>query len=228
MTLSVGVIGIDGSGKGSNINACIRVLHPEYSSLVLGWKAVSYIYKGRVYSLLDRSTRRHEIVVPDPLYQSPTVSERLFISWYRLRKQSLIKSLKPVYCFEDRDLLVDPLILATSYLGVLQRLLISTRIRCMRLVTGARLADCYVYLDVKPETALKRIKKRHELEGKKLSKHENLEDLRSLQDQYEKGLDYLHTQHIPVIRINTENKSVASCSREIVAAMRALDEDGKK
>jgi thymidylate kinase len=90
------------------------------------------------------------------------------------------------------------------------------------------LADCYVYLDVKPETALKRIKKRHELEGKKLSKHENLEDLRSLQDQYEKGLDYLHTQHIPVIRINTENKSVASCSREIVAAMRALDEDGKK
>ena len=43
MTLSVGVIGIDGSGKGSNINACIRLLYPEYSRLVLGWKAVSYI-----------------------------------------------------------------------------------------------------------------------------------------------------------------------------------------
>jgi thymidylate kinase len=228
VTLIVGVIGIDGSGKGSNINACIRLLYPKYSSLVLGWKAVSYINKGRVYSLLDKSTRRHEIVVPDPLYQSPSVSERLLISWHRLRKRSLIKSLQPFYCFEDRDLVVDPLILAVSYLGVLRGLSISTRIRCMRLVTGGRLSDCYVYLDVKPETALKRIKKRHQLEGKKLSKHENLADLRLLQDQYEKVLDYLHAQHVPVIRINTEDKSVVSCSREIVAALHALGTGDEK
>lgn len=219
MALCVGVIGIDGSGKGSNINACIRLLSPKYSCLVLGWKAVSYIYQGCVYSLLERPAERHEIAVPDSLYQAPSFSRRFLISIYRLRKQSLIKSLKPVFCFEDRELLVDPLILSASYLSFLRNIPIAKRVRFMRFVTRGRLPDCYVYLDVKPETALQRIEKRHRLEGKKLSKHENFADLRLLLGQYEKALDYLRKQHIPVIRINTEDKTVVSCSREIVTVL---------
>lgn len=212
MTIEVAVIGIDGSGKGSNIAQSAAVIGKDYSVLVMGWKSIAYVTDERFsYKSQQRPGR-----VTSYLDFMRAILNRIKISWHRLRKASLVSDLQPVFCFEDRDLLLDPSILFVSYLSVLNKIPISTRVRVMEKLTMGRLSDLYIYLDVTPETAFKRICHRHRQQGKRLSAHENLRDLHLLRAQYEAGLTFLEGSRVPVCRVNTEGRSIQECSAEIV------------
>lgn len=138
------------------------------------------------------------------------------MTWFRLRKASLIKKLAPAFCIEDRDLVLDPCILAISYLPALRKTSLESRVRFMKGVTGGRLSDVYVYLDISSETAFERVSIRHQLEGKKLSAHENLEHLSRLRYEYESALAFLEESQIPVCRVNAEKCTVEESMRKIV------------
>ena len=216
MTIEVAVIGIDGSGKSSNISQSAAYLGERYSVLVLGWKSVAYIEGERSCYLSNQRTGK----CPRYLEQLSFLSPRISTTWYRLRKASLVKGLNPAFCIEDRDLLLDPSILSISYLPVIRKVSVPARVRFMRGITGGRLSDVYIYLDTSPQTAYERVCLRHRLEGKKISAHENLQHLSQLSSEYESGLAFLKESRIAVCRVNTEKRTVEKCSREIVDFIR--------
>ena len=196
VTIEVAIIGIDGSGKSSNISQTAAYLGESYSVVVLGWKSIAYIEGGHICYLSSQRTEK----CPEYLERLSFLSTRIRKTWYRLHKASLVKGLDPSFCIEDRDLLFDPSILATSYLPVIRKASVSARVRFMRGMTGGRLSDVYVYLDISPQTAYERVCLRHKQEGKKLSSHENLKHLSQLRAEYESGLAFLGESHIPVCR----------------------------
>lgn len=212
MTIEVAVIGIDGSGKSSNISQSAAYLGKDHSVAVLGWKSIAYIERGRICYLSGHSTGKR----PGYFRRLCFLCSRTKMMWLRLRKASLLKDLTPAFCIEDRDLVLDPCILAISYLPAMRKVSVSTRVRFMRGMTRGRLSDVYVYLDISPETAFERVCLRHRLEGKELSAHENLRHLRQLRYEYEKALAFLMQSGIPVCRVNTEARTVEQCSREVV------------
>ena len=212
MTIEVAVIGIDGSGKSSNLIQCAKFFGKEYPVVILRWKSVAYIAGDRICYLSKQKAQSCSGVFD----QLNFLSYRLRTIWYRLRKASLLANLQPVFCFEDRDLLLDPSILALSYLPIIRKASISARVGIMKHITSRHFCDVYIYLDVSPETAYKRVCRRHQQQGEMLSAHENLQDLRQLRSQYEAGLALLEVSHIPVCRVNTEDRSVEECSRDIV------------
>ncbi len=212
MSIEVAIIGIDGSGKSSNILQSANTLAEQHSVAVLGWKSIAYIQRGQTCYLSSQSTAK----CPNILERFGFVSARIRATWYRLRKSSLIKGLRPTFCIEDRDLLLDPSILVTPYLPLLRKVSVSARVRFMRAITGGRLSDAYVYLDISPQAAFERVCSRHRREGKKLSAHENLTHLKELQLEYENGLAFLQESHVPICRVTSEERSVEACSREIV------------
>lgn len=218
MTIEVAVIGIDGSGKSSNILQSAAYLGEDHSVVVLGWKSITYIEEGRICYLSSQKTGK----CPGYLERLSFLSTRLRTTWYRIRKASLVKGLDPTFCIEDRDLVLDPSILAISYLPVIRRATVSARVRFMKGLTGGRLSDVYIYLDISPQNAYERVCLRHQQEGKKLSAHENLQHLSQLRSEYESGLNFLEDSQIPVCRVNTEQRTVEDCSREIVDFLRQL------
>lgn len=66
------------------------------------------------------------------------------------------------------------------------------------------------------ETAFERVCIRHQLEGKVLSSHENMQHLSRLRDEYESALAFLDESQIPVCRVNAEKCTVEECTRRIV------------
>ncbi len=218
MTIEVAVIGIDGSGKSSNILQSAAFLGEDHSVVVLGWKSIAYIEGGSICYLSSQKTGK----CPGYLERLSFLSTRIRTTWYRLRKAALLRGLDPAFCIEDRDLVLDPSILAISYLPVIRRASVSTRVRFMSSLTRGRLSDVYVYLDIRPQTAFERVCLRHRQEGKKLSAHENLQHLSQLRSEYESGLAFLECSRIPVCRVNTEQRTVEECSREIVAFLRQV------
>lgn len=218
MTIEVAVIGIDGSGKSSNILQSAGYLGEDYSVVVLGWKSIAYIEEGRICHLSSQRAEK----CPSYLERLSFLSTRIRTTWYRLRKASLVKGLDPAFCIEDRDVLLDPSILAISYLPMIRKMSVSVRVRFMRAMTGGRLSDVYVYLDINPLTAYERVCLRHRQEGKKLSAHENLQHLSHLRSEYESGLAFLEESRIPFIRVNTGERTVEESSREIVDFLRQI------
>ena len=218
MSIEVAIIGIDGSGKSSTILQTASYLGEEHSVVVLGWKSIAYIEHGRTCYLSGQSVDN----CPSYLERLSFLSTRTKATWYRLRKASLIKGLNSTFCIEDRDLLLDPSILATPYLPLLRKLSVSARVRFMKAITWGRLSDVYVYLDISPQAAFERVCARHRHEGKKLSAHENLPHLSQLVFEYESGLAFLEDSHIPVCRINSEERGVEECSRQIVDFLRQI------
>ncbi len=216
VTIEVAVIGIDGSGKSSNIVQSSEGIGKEHSVVWMSWKSVTYIKRERFYNL--SSPKAGEFVRYTDLKSS--LSNRIRTIWYRLRKASLLARLRPVFCFEDRDLVLDPLILSVSYVPVLRKVPIAVRVGFMKRVTFSHLSDVYIYLDISPETAYKRVCLRHRQEHKKLSVHENLQDLQLLRSQYEAGVAFLKNAHIPVCRVNTENCGIDESSQKIVDFLR--------
>lgn len=147
MTIEVAVIGIDGSGKSSNISQSAADLGRDYSVLVLGWKSIDHIEPGRSCNLSSHQTEK----CPEYCKRLCFLSKRLGMAWFRLRKASLLKNLAPAFCIEDRDLVLDPCILAISYLPALRKTSVVSRVRFMKGVTGGRLSDVYVYLEISSE-----------------------------------------------------------------------------
>jgi thymidylate kinase len=212
VTVEVAVIGIDGSGKSSIILRSAAHLGTDHSIVILGWKSVAYIEQGRTCYLLKLITGScHGFV-----QRVGFVLKRIRIAWLRLRKAALIKRLTPVICIEDRDLVLDPCILAVLYVPAIKKTSVSVRIRFMKSMVRGRLSDAYVYLDISPETAFERVCLRHRQEDKKLSAHENLQHLSQLRYEYESALAFLQDCHIPVCRVNTEDCSMEECSQKIV------------
>ncbi len=212
MAIEVAVIGIDGSGKGSNIAQSAAHIGKDYPVLIMEWKSIAYVTDERFSYISRLQTSR----VTSLLEFIRSIFNRIKIGWHRFRQASLISDHNPVFCFEDRDLVLDPSILIVSYIPVLSKVPISTRVHVMEKLTMGRLSDLYIYLDVTPETAFKRVCRRHRQQNKRLSAHENLPDLRRLRDQYEAGLAFLEGSNIPVFRVNTEGRSIQECSAEIV------------
>ena len=97
---------------------------------------------------------------------------------------------------------------------------IAVRVGFMKRVTFSHLSDVYIYLDISPEAAYKRVCLRHRQEHKKLSVHENLQDLQLLRSQYEDGVAFLKNAHIPVCRVNTEHCGIDESSQKIVDFLR--------
>lgn len=211
MTVEVAVLGIDGSGKSSNIFQSANYLGRDHSVLILGWKSITYIERGRICNLESQETRKR----PDYVARWRFLAMRSRMMWFRLRKASLIKECTPAFCIEDRDLVLDPCILVSSYLPAIRKTPLSARVRFMKGVTGGRLSNVYVYLDISPEAAFERVCIRHRREGKKLSAHENLEHLRLLRYEYASALSFLQESRIPVCRVDTEGCTVEECSRTI-------------
>ncbi len=222
MSTEVAIIGIDGSGKSSNIVQTANYLGEEYSVVVLGWKSIAYIKSGQICYLSSQSADK----CPSYLERLSFLSARTRATWYRLRKGSLIKGLNSTFCIEDRDLILDPSILAIPYLPIFRKVSISARVRFMKAITWGRLSDVYVYLDISAQSAFERVCLRHKREGKKLSSHENLQHLRQLSSEYEFGLAFLQESNIPVCRVNTEERTVEECSREIVDFLKRIKTEG--
>ncbi len=224
MAIEVTLIGLDGSGKSSNISLCAKLLGKDYPVVLMGWKSIGYILKEKICYL----SRKKQEDRPDCFDKLRFFPNRVKTTWYRLRKASLLARLQPVFCFEDRDLLLDPSIVVVSYLPVISKAPISTRVRFMQRITRGRLSDVYIYLDVSPETAYERVHLRHLQEGKKLSAHENLQHLHLLHSQYEKGLTFLERSHIPIYRVNTEILTLEECSQEIIDFLKHMYCRGKR
>ncbi|MEN8190254.1 MAG: hypothetical protein ABFS19_10440, partial [Thermodesulfobacteriota bacterium] len=203
------------SGKGSTIEEASRLLAKDFPILLFGWKSVRYRSADRLCDLTAisaKSVKRFPSLVN-------RLSVRVKTAWYRLAKASLCERLHPVFSFEDRDLLLDPLILSVSYLGLLDHFSIDRRVAFMQRVGFGSLCDAYVFLDVSPDIAYERVVARHRRERRKLSPHENLNDLRRLQNQYLQGIDYLESKGIPVIRVRGDEKNIRECGAQTAEAL---------
>jgi len=215
MVYKVTFSGIDGCGKSTTID----VISTQLSYL---GKTIIHPYRP-AFAQLPGGNREYfgktiNGLVDDAHQWADTRDSKLLVGlvnvlygrvWTLLEQYALHKY-NPDVVLMGRDPLLDPFVYSHFYFPHI-RVSSDERIRTIRRVNGAGLADLLIYLDVSPDQAYQRILARIEKEksfgAKDRAKwghmHENPNDLNFLRDTFEEGISLLQEKlGVKIIRVD--------------------------
>ncbi len=149
MTLRVGILGIDGSGKSTLVAGLERELATFCSVMSIGQRVTLHPRGGERLDLLGALPE-----AAHPLRHSLRNMQR---HWTMQRLPGLLKQYRPDICLEDRDSVIDLCALVTAHLPALRYLTPCRRVTIFSALTRRRLADMYLYLRLPAAVADARI-----------------------------------------------------------------------
>ncbi|MFZ5758061.1 MAG: hypothetical protein ACOY32_00335 [Thermodesulfobacteriota bacterium] len=190
MTLRVGILGIDGSGKSTLVAGLEERLTPGRSLLIVGQRLTVY----------DRVGGRHDLLPPLPESAHPLrhLGRNLRRHWLLQRLPALIARHQPDICLEDRDTLIDPSALITAYLPVLRHVAPRRRVAILAGLSGRLPADLYLYLRLPAAEAEGRLQQKLQRTRRPRAWHESPLRLARMATEYARFLEYLGEEGIPV------------------------------
>ena len=207
--------GIDGVGKSTSIDAISNTLVESGMVLIHPYRpAFTQSSTGRVYfaqringvtdwchNWADTHRKRTLVGLINSIYSRvATCMESCAISKY-----------SPDIILTGRDPVLDPVVYSSFYFPSSRHLSIAQKVRMVRAVNQARMADLLLYMDIDPEIAHNRILKRIENEKREGAKdrekwthmHENPRDLGLLREKFDQTLSFLEDNlPIKIARVN--------------------------
>ncbi len=202
MSKEVIVAGIDGSGKSTTISDLVDRLSSNYVVAHSGRPSYvdgpsmnqrNYLFENSISSI----DKMHEIGDELKSKSAIALANIVNVALWRRRHEKIIKHYNPDIIFSGRHRTIDSAVYSTYYFPLAAELPHSMRTSIAEGITKTGQPDLFVYLDISPETAVKRIESRIEKENKKTGvvrpkwkhMHENVEDLKYLKKDYERILN---------------------------------------
>lgn len=206
--------GIDGSGKSTCLDALIERMQNRDFSVTKVVNKDGSIYRDGERKLLYR--RFFELVE-----SSRQASQRynfygVFLAVKFIYKLLVIKRVlrnpRTDLTMFEIDLLLHPSVYMTYHFPRLSRWLgRARRFRLMTRLTGAAPDFSVFYLEVDPAVSMERIRKR----GIHIAKHENVEDLGRLAEEFDRVIRIAEAHGYEVVRVNTNDKDLDQVADEI-------------
>lgn len=206
MALDITILGIDGSGKTTLAESAARILSRDYSVVTLGREA--HLWKHglstRIFAEEDESIKSMSDI--NPVRRAYRRIAKTFWWPRRLRLTSTIHA--PDIIIQDRDQIIDPVVLASSYIPGSMRIPMLVRMNVMKTVTRGKLPDIALYLEITPGTAYSRLCSRSDSNAEGLSTHENISSLELMAHQYAESAEHLKSLGVEVETISTQANSI--------------------
>jgi len=216
--------GIDGSGKTTCMDRVIRRIDPRFRVLRVGVPGPALFVGGQKEALIcgswqERIDRARELSRRFYLYGVFLIFhftyKFLYVRWLgSFRDSDLV--------FYETDTLLHPAAVITYHFPVARRLSARWRLRFMSILFGSRKKMLIFYLDVSPETAVRRIQQREVEEGVPIEPHENREDLAALKHQFEQLVAEAEALGYPIVRIEVEQQGLDEVREEVESALSAF------
>ena len=111
----------------------------------------------------------------------------------------------------ETDTLLHPAVYMTFHLPFSRHISRRIRVRLASIVFGSKRRFLTFYLEVDPNIAVERIRKR----GGNIHTHENVKDLETLKEEFDKMISIASGSGFNIVRINTDNKSAEDVTNEI-------------
>ena len=248
-TFRTSITGIDGAGKDSvSKQACENMYNEGLSSIVKlsrpilrvdedGTNQIFSDYSNRMDKAHNFADKHHV----KPLIVAVNAMNVMYQS--RILERKIASDDETELLISARDWVIDPVVYAEYYLPRLSNSMsLENRLKIMQQLTGIN-RELIIQLKVDPETAVKRIEERMQLESETSEDvmrlkwqhvHENIDDLNNLQKGYSKAFDKYHEMHpdLRIIEIGTDDKTrdeVAYLSSlAIKSSMNGLIEPGER
>lgn len=206
--------GIDGSGKSTCLDALIDRMQDRDFSVTKVVNKDGSIYRNGERKLLYR--RFFELVEGARDTSQKFNLYSVFLAVKFLYKLLVIKRVlgdpRTDLTMFEIDLLLHPSVYMTYHFPRLSRWLgRASRFRLMTKLTGATPDFSVFYLEVEPAVSMERIRKR----GIRIAKHENVEDLRRLADEFDRVIRVAEEHGYEIVRVNTNDKSLDQVADEI-------------
>ena len=191
MTLRVGILGIDGSGKSTLVAGLERELSTFCSVMSIGQRVTLHPRGGERLDLLGALPE-----AAHPLRHSLRNMQR---HWTMQRLPGLLKQYRPDICLEDRDSVIDLCALVTAHLPALRYLTPCRRVTMFSALTRRRLADIYLYLRLPAAVADARIQCKLHQTRRLRAFHERPHLLERVAREYPRFLHYLAEIGVPTV-----------------------------
>jgi hypothetical protein len=211
--------GIDGSGKTACMQALVSRLEPAYRIVKIGNCDPCLCFQGRTTPVcpklvvalrLDRGSGFVRLAKRLHLY-GVLLAWSYAYNWLLSRYVQLLR--KGDLVVYETDMLLHPSVYITYHLPFSRRIKDTLRFRLAQALFGSG-ADCSIfYLDVEPETAMRRIRGRTD----EVHAHENLGDLRKLKDEFDRMVQVAAHAGFGTFRIDTNVKALNEVVDEIQA-----------
>lgn len=196
MTLRVGILGIDGSGKSTLVAGLERELSTFCSVMSIGQRVTLHPRGGERLDLLGALPE-----AAHPLRHSLRNMQR---HWTMQRLPGLLKQYRPDICLEDRDSVIDLCALVTAHLPALRYLTPCRRVTIFSALTRRRLADMYLYLRLPAAVADARIQCKLHQTRRLRAFHERPHLLERVAREYPRFLHYLAEIGVPTVVLQAD------------------------
>ena len=204
--------GIDGSGKSTCLDLLIARLQRSYTVTKVVNKDASIHRNGERFLVLR------------PMYEKIEGMRGASLKYHFYGLFLVVKFLYKRYVIRhvlrheasdltmfEFDLLLHPSVHLVYHFPFTRRIGRRLRFRLMSWLTGTNPAFSVFHLETEPEIAMERIRKR----GATLARHENVNDLRALKEEFDRVIEVATELGYRIDRVNTGDKSPADVADEI-------------
>jgi thymidylate kinase len=222
MKLKVLFSGIDGTGKTTCLDLVVDRLEADHRVLRVGGSAYFLSFQGVREPLISRKLQRR-------IFGIGRVADRVHLYGIYLIFNFLFKFISSRYFQFSRkadvvmletDTLLHPAVVITYHFPWLRRLSPKWRFRTASALFGSRRNTLIVYFEADPAVSVQRILQREILSGTEVQPHENLEDLKMLEQEFEAVLRVASEAGYDVVRVDTNERSAEQVAKEVEAELR--------
>lgn len=212
MRKNVLLTGIDGSGKSTCLDMLIARLQRTHTVTKVVNKDAS-IYRNGERVLLLR-----------PIYEAIEGMRGASVKYHFYGLFLVVKFLYKRYVIRhvlrcetsdltmfEFDLLLHPSVHLVYHFPFTRHIGRRLRFRLMSWLTGTNPDFSVFHLETEPEIAMERIRKR----GAALARHENVNDLRALKDEFDRVIEVATQLGYRIVRVNTNDKNLSQVADEI-------------
>ncbi len=209
--------GIDGSGKSTSLDLLLARLETRYQVVKIVNRDGSLVRNGKQELVFPRCY--HALVRLRPL----TLRWRLYPIFLVLKyfyKLAVIKYVEHVLPADlvvyEIDFLLHPTVYMTYHFPPTRRTSPDTRLRFFARIFGSKRNALIFYLDTDPSIAMERIVSR----GAAIARHENLDDLKQLKEEFDRVIETARERGFDVVTIDTNRHDLVQVVDE---AQRVLE-----
>ena len=221
--IKVSILGLDGAGKSTTVSYFVQSYHKNFYIVKLGRSAYYYdrhtgervdIFK-KILSKIDAFYEKGEIKGSRIRIFFASI---FYVFATRYMEYRVIHKLKPDIMIASRDISIDTIIYSDYYIPFLKIIPGFIKRFAIKLLSlFPKKSDLIIYLDLEPETSIKRIKKRElkrkidrsVMRVKSRYRHENLKDLSDISKKFDRFLKgcLSKKKRYSVVYVDVNNKN---------------------
>jgi len=222
MKLKVLFSGIDGTGKTTCLDLVADRLQSQHRVLRVGGTAYFLAFQGVKEPLISRKLQHR-------IHRIGSAARRVhlygvylvfnFLFKFGSSKYFQFARTADVVMFEA-DTLLHPAVVITYHFPRLRRLSPKWRFRATSALFGSPRGSLIVYFKADPEVSVDRICQREIREGTAVQPHENVEDLKMLEREFEAVLQVAAEAGYDIVRVDTNERSAEQVANTVEAELR--------